>query len=121
MAPTRKRRRRKHRGTQGGRVDRRTRGRPRNRQEARARARSRTRGPGGRFDSPPTWRSAINRGLIAAGIFTALLIAAFGRSAPQAIAFGAFMLAFYIPMGYFIDNLIWRRRLRSQEKAREAD
>jgi hypothetical protein len=120
MAQTRKRRRRKHRGTQGGRVDRRPRSRPRNRQEARARARSR-RTPGSRFESPPTWRGAINRGLIAAGIFVLLLIALFRRSAPQAIAFGAFMLAFYIPMGYFIDSMIWRRRLRAREKAREAD
>jgi hypothetical protein len=119
MAQTKKRRRRKRRGTQGGRVDRRPRGRPRNRQEARARARTRT-GPS-RFDAPPTWRSAINRGLIAAAVFTVLVIAAFGRSAPQAIALGALMLAFYIPMGYFIDNMIWRRRLRSREKAREAD
>jgi hypothetical protein len=121
MAQTRKRRRRKRRGTQGGRVDRRPRGRPRNRQEASARARSRTRGPASRFDTPPTWRSAINRGLVAAAIFTVLVIVAFGRSAPQAIAFGALMLAFYIPMGYFIDNMIWRRRLRSRDKAREAD
>jgi hypothetical protein len=118
MAQTKKRRRRKHRGTQGGRVSGRPRGRPRNRQEARARARG---GPAARFDSPPTWRSAINRGLIAAGIFTVLVVVGFGRSAPQAIAFGLFMLAFYVPMGYFIDNMIWRRRLRSRDKASEAD
>jgi hypothetical protein len=29
------------------------------------------------------------------------------------------MLAFYIPMGYLIDNMIWRRRLRARDKARE--
>ena len=116
MAQTKKRRRRKHRGTQSGRVDRRQRGRPRNRQEARARAR----GVGAaRFERPPTWRGAINRALIAAAIFTVLLIVAFGRPVAAAVAFGVAMLAFYIPMGYLIDNMIWRRRLRARDKARE--
>ena len=42
MAQTKKKRRRKHRGTQGGRIDTRpARGRPRSRAEAQARARSR--------------------------------------------------------------------------------
>jgi hypothetical protein len=119
VAQTRKRRRRKHRGTQGGRIDTKRRSRPRSREEAKARARSTKRTP--RTDRPPTWRSAINRGLIAAALFVVLILVIFRRPVGEAIAFGAFMLAFYIPMGYFIDNLIWRRRLRSQEKAREAD
>lgn len=116
MAQTRKRRRRKHRGTQGGRVDpgRRS-GRPRNRQEAKARARA-TRAPRG--DRPPTWRSAINRGLLAAGLFVLLLLFAFRRPAGEAIAFGAFMLAFYIPMGYYIDSFVWRRRQRANMRSK---
>jgi hypothetical protein len=115
MAQTRKRRRRKHRGTQGGRIDRRRAGRPRSRQEARARARTErtTRG-----DRPPTWRSATNRGLIAAGIFVLLLLLIFRRPVSEAIAFGAFMLAFYIPMGYLIDSIIWRRRQRAKLRSK---
>ena len=120
MAETRKRRRRKHRGTQGGRIDAgRRRARPRSREEARARARSSRRTGGSRFDSPPTWRSATIRGLIAAAVFTALLLAIFRQSAGQAIGFGLFMLAFYIPAGYFIDSLMWRRRERAKLRGRE--
>jgi hypothetical protein len=117
MAQTRKRRRRKHRGTQGGRIDSgRRRGRPQSREEAKARARSRRTGrtPANRFDTPPTWRGATIRGLVAAGLFVVLLLAAFGRPAGEALAFGAFMLAFYIPAGYFMDQMLWRRRERKR-------
>jgi len=117
MAQTRKKRRRKHRGTQGGRVDpgRRS-GRPRSREEAKARARA---GRAQKVDAPPTWRSAITRGAIAAVIFTALLLTLFGRSVGEALGLGAFMLAFYIPAGYYIDGMMWRRRERARIRARE--
>jgi hypothetical protein len=124
MAQTRKRRRRKHRGTQGGRIDSGgRRPRPRSREEARARARSRGSRKGGatRFDNPPTWRGATIRGIVAAALFIVLLLALFGRPVGEALAFGAFMLAFYIPAGYFIDTLIWRRRERSRMRARQGD
>ena len=115
MAQTRKKRRRKHRGTQGGRIDTRpSRSRPRSRQEARAQARSKRKGPANRFDRPPTWRSAATRGLVAAAIFVALLLLVFRSPAGQALAFGGFMLAFYIPAGYYIDTFIWRRRERAR-------
>jgi hypothetical protein len=112
MAQTRKRRRRKHRGTQGGRIDTKSRGRPRTRAEAQQRARSsKSRGP--RADLPPTWRSATIRG----GVISALLagtLLAFGRPPLAAIAFGVFMLAVYIPMGFYIDRFMWRRRQRQR-------
>jgi len=119
MAQTKKRRRRKHRGTQGGRID--TggrRSRPRSREEAKARARSRRSGAGSRFERPPTWRSSAIRGLFAAGIFVVLLVALFKQNALVALSFGAFMLAFYIPAGYYIDSYMWRRRERSRIRAR---
>jgi hypothetical protein len=123
MAQTRKRRRRKHRGTQGGRIDSGRRPRPRSREEARARARSRGSRKTGtaRFDNPPTWRGATIRGVVAAALFVVLLLALFGRPVAESLAFGAFMLAFYIPAGYFIDTLIWRRRERSRMRARQGD
>lgn len=120
MAQTKKRRRRKRRGTQGGRVD--TSGRtsrPRSRDEAKARARSR-RAPGPKADLPPTWRSATIRGLVAAAIFFVLLLILFQRPVGAALALAAFMLAFYIPAGYFIDMTMWRRRERARIRAREA-
>jgi hypothetical protein len=119
MAQTKKKRRRKHRGTQGGRVDPNRRpGRPRSREEARARARTGRR-PATRGDNPPTWRSAIVRGVVAAVIFTALLMLLFGRSTGSALGLGAFMLAFYIPAGYYIDTMMWRRRERARIRAAE--
>jgi hypothetical protein len=116
MAQTGKRRRRKHRGTQGGRVDpNRRSGRPRSREEAKARARTKRATP--RVDAPPTWRSAITRGLIAAAIFTVLLLLLFHNAVGAAIGIGAIMLLFYIPAGYYIDTMMWRRRERARMRA----
>jgi hypothetical protein len=114
MAQTKKKRRRKHRGTQGGRIDANRRAaRPRSRAEAKARARTNAkRTP--RADRPPTWRSAITRGAVAAVIFTVLLLLIFRRSVGAALGLGAFMLVFYIPAGYYIDTMMWRRRERAR-------
>jgi hypothetical protein len=120
MAQTRKKRRRKHRGTQGGRVDPNRRpGKPRSREEAKARARAGRKSPAAKVDSPPTWRSAIIRAVVAAVIFTALLVLLFGRSLGAALGLGGFMLAFYVPAGYYIDMAMWRRRERARIRARE--
>jgi hypothetical protein len=119
MAQTKRKRSRKRRGTQGGRVDpNRRAGRPRSREEAKARARTR-RKPAPRGDDPPTWRSAITRGVVAAAIFTVLLMLIFGRSVGAALGLGGFMLAFYIPAGYYIDTMMWRRRERARIRAAE--
>jgi hypothetical protein len=119
MAQTKKKRRRKRRGTQGGRIDTNRRAsRPRTREEAKARARS-NRKATPRADLPPTWRSSIIRGVAAAVIFAALLLLIFKRPAGVALSLGAFMLAFYIPAGYFIDMTLWRRRERARIRARE--
>jgi hypothetical protein len=119
MAQAKKKRRRKHRGTQGGRVDANRRaGRPRSREEAKARARSR-RKPAPRADRPPTWGTAVIRAVIAAAVFIVLLILIFGRPLGSALALGGFMLAFYIPAGYYVDTMMWRRRERARIRATE--
>jgi hypothetical protein len=113
MAQTKKKRRRKHRGTQGGRIDTNRRARPKTRAEAKARARSGTkRAPRG--DRPPTWRNSALRGVGAAVIFAVLLLLIFKRPLGAALALGAFMLVFYIPAGYYIDMMMWRRRERAR-------
>jgi hypothetical protein len=120
MAQTKKKRRRKRRGTQGGRIDTGPRaGRPRSREEAKARARSRRGRPTTREDLPPTWRSSVIRGLAAAAIFAVLLILIFKKPVGASLLFGAFMLVFYVPAGYFIDMTMWRRRERARIRARE--
>jgi len=101
MAQTRKKRRSK----------------PRTRAEAKAQATAR-RKPGSKEDLPPTWRNSLIRGLFAAVIFVVLLILLFKRPVGGALIFGAFMLAFYVPAGYYIDMTLWRRRERQRIRAR---
>lgn len=118
MAQTNKKRRRKRRGTQGGRIDAKPRrSRPRSRAEAKAQAQAR-RSPAAKEDLPPTWRGSLVRGLAAAAIFAVCMILFFGRPAGVALAFGGFMLAFYVPAGYYIDIALWRRRERARIRAR---
>ena len=115
MAQTR--RRKKHRGTQSGSIDRRGRtGRPRSRQEARARARQQM---SSKRDRPPTWSSAVTRGLFGAGIFFVLLVTLFGRPLLASLALAAIMLLIYIPMGYFFDRFVFNRRQAAKRRERE--
>jgi Flp pilus assembly protein TadB len=117
MAQTKKKRRRKRRGTQGGRIDTSTRrSKPRSRAEAKAQARSK-RKPAARVDLPPTWRCSTIRGVAAAVIFFVVLLLIFKRPVGVAAGLGAFMLAFYIPAGYFIDMTLWRRRERTRMRS----
>ena len=121
MAQTNKKRRRKRRGTQGGRVDPNPRrSKPRSRAEAKAQMRSGARKPSGpKEDLPPTWRNSFMRGIFAAVIFAVLLIVLFKRPVPASLIFGLFMLAFYVPAGYYIDMTLWRRRERARIRARQ--
>lgn len=119
MAQTRKKRQRKRRGTQGGRVDPSARrSRPRTREEAKARARSR-RAPAQRGDLPPTWRGSLMRGLVAAAIFAVVLILLFKKPVGGSLVFAGFMLIFYVPAGYYLDMVVWRRRERARIRARQ--
>jgi hypothetical protein len=124
MAQTRRRRRRKHRGTQTGRIDTRgPRGRPRSREEAKARASQKQAGRRKRVDPrdrPPTWSSAFKRGLIGAGIFFLLFWLAFARPVGAALVLSVVMLAMYVPLGYYLDRFMYRRRMRQQQEARVA-
>ena len=119
MAQTKKKRRRKHRGTQGGRIDRRpARGRARTRSEARARARSKTQGKRDpRTPKPPSWNSALRKGGIASVLFFALLFV-FGQNPAASIAIAVLMLGFYVPMSYMVDRFMYQRYLRKEAEKR---
>jgi hypothetical protein len=119
MAQTKKKRRRKHRGTQGGRIDRRpARGRARSRAEAQARARNRSKKKGGpRVPEPPSWSSALKKGGIAAVLFVALL-ALFGQSPAAALGVGVLMLGFYVPMAFLLDRFMYQRYVRKEAQKR---
>lgn len=121
MAQTKKKRRRKQRGTQGGRIDRRpARGRARSRAEAQARARNRggkKKSGGARVPEPASWSSALKKGGIAAVLFVVLL-SVFGQNPAVALLVGLLMLGFYVPMAYQLDRFMYGRYLRKEEQKR---
>ncbi len=118
MAQTKRKRRRKHRGTQTGKIDNRgRRGRPRTREEAKAQAKRRTEG---RRESPPSWGTAFRRGAIGAVIFLVLMVVAFGYAFAAALVLSVAMLAMYVPLGYYVDRFFYRRRLSQLRKAKQA-
>ena len=120
MARTRHKRRRKHRGTQAGTVERAahntrrgraeaTPERPRSKGEARAEARRRREG---RRNRPPSWSRPLNRAAIAAAIVVAVTIL-FGEATPLGgLVLGVFSLLIYVPLGYAIDRAVYRRTQR---------
>ena len=117
MAQTKRKRKRKHRGTQGGSVSRRSNRRPRNRDEARAQAR---RSSELRRNQPPTWRSAFNRALIMSVILFILMAFVVGQPMAAAATLSIVMVAIYTPMGYYLERFLHRRRMAAEQKARQA-
>lgn len=123
MAQTKKKRQTKHRGNAAGKIEARGRtGRKPTADESKARARMDAAAKRQmRLDSPPTWRGALNRALVATLFFFVLLVLLF-RDQPFAgkIFIAVFMLLVYIPMGYYTDLFIYRRRQAKREAAKIA-
>jgi len=118
MAQTRRKRRSKHRGTPAGTIQARGRtGRPPTPDERKRQ--SRTDAREARLNKPPTWRSSIIRALIAAVlVFAFLLLTAKGKSkVPVALGFTAVALLIYIPAGYYLELMLYRRRMRKKAAA----
>ena len=116
MAQTRRKRRSKHRGTPAGTIEARGRTgrkpRPEERRDSRpARA--------NRFDRPPTWRGALTRAAIAAALFFVVVVLALGQPVASSISVSFLMLAVYIPLGYYTDMWLYRRRRRKLEARRQ--
>jgi len=108
MAQTKRKRRTKHRGNAAGMVEARGRtGRPSESQGAHAKG---DRRGVSRADRPPTWRSAINRAAITTVLFIAAMALLLRRNLAAAIALGAIMFFLYIPLGYYTDQFVYRRR-----------
>jgi Flp pilus assembly protein TadB len=131
MAQTKRKRRRKHRGTQAGTIDARGRtskppasGRSRGASSSgSSRGSSRSAGSQSaaekrqqRLDTPPTWRSAVNRAAFAAAILV-IFIAVVQKSIAQGVVMGVFALAIYVPMSYYTDLWLYRRRQRKKTGA----
>jgi hypothetical protein len=134
MAQSRHKRKRRHRGTQAGTIEARgrtsrptgqrktqssakaTKRKPRDRAEARQLAQERR---AARFETPPTWRGALNRAGFAAALFAVLMILAFGRPVVQGVMFGAVMVLLYLPMSYYTDRFLYNRHHRQKQRVRE--
>jgi Flp pilus assembly protein TadB len=126
MAQTRKKRKRRHRGTQAGTVEARgrtsrpsgssrgsgTAKKPANRAEARQVARDKR---AARFDEPPTWRSALNRSLFAAALFGVSIVLLFKRPVASGVALAAVMVLMYLPLSYYTDSFLYNRRQRQKQ------
>ena len=116
MAQTRKKRRRKHRGTQAGTIE--TPGRtgkpvsadrrPAARQQT---ARERRQN---RFDKEPTWRGSVNRAAFAS-LILAVFIAVVQKNPAQGVVLGVVAMVLYVPMSYYTDRMLWRRRQRQKQ------
>ena len=110
MAQSKPKRRRKHRGTQAGTIERSGRsGRGRTREDAKQTSRQRR---AERLDRAPTWRGAVNRAAIAAVVFGVLVAALFGQPVASAALLTVFVFILYIPLGYATDSAIHRFRQR---------
>jgi hypothetical protein len=118
MAQTRRKRRTKHRGNAAGVVETRGRtGRPPTAAERKQTAKEQRMA---RFDKPPTWKSAINRAAIAALLFIVAVIVLFKENVATAVAIGGFMFLMYVPLGYYTDHFIHRRRQAKKAAGRKA-
>ena len=123
MAQTRRKRKTKHRGTAAGAIQTRGRtGRPASpqarKQQSRADARER------RLNTPPTWKSSITRAAFAAAlifVFMFLLNSKVKNRLGVSISLAALSFLVYVPGGYYLELLMYRRRQRRKtEPARRS-
>jgi hypothetical protein len=123
VAQTKRRRRTKHRGNAAGVVEARGRtGRPPTAAEKKraggATAKTTAREKRlAKYDKPPTWRGAFNRAMVAAVLLLLVSLLLLKKPA-EAIGLFPFVLLIYVPMGYYVDMFLYRRRQR--DKARKA-
>ena len=114
MAQTRRKRKTKHRGTAAGTIETRGRtGRPAtpNERKAQARVDARER----RLYTAPTWKSAIYRAAFCAALIFAFVYLFNTKATNRFAAAGtlsALSFLIYVPGGYYIELVMYRRRLR---------
>jgi hypothetical protein len=115
MAQTKRKRSRKHRGTQAGTVETRGRtGRPPTKADAKNIRQQRR---DERINKPPSWRSSANRAVISAVVFGILTVLVFGWSVAQALPLTLAMILIYLPLSFVTDRYIYNRRQRQKAAA----
>jgi len=123
VAQTKRRRQTKHRGNAAGVVE--SRGRTGRKPtaaekspEGRAKAKATQQAKGNRYDRPPTWSGAFYRAMAAAVLM--LLISLFLIKKPgQAIAIFPVVLLLYVPISFYTDQWLYRRRQRNKARGGE--
>ncbi len=122
MPQTKRRRKTKHRGNAAGIVEARGRtGRRPTSAEKSGATRGSSNAPaakGNRLDNPPTWRSAFLRSM-AAAVIMLLLAILLTKKPNEAVAIFPIVLIFYVPVSYYTDLWLYRRRQR-QKSAKAA-
>jgi hypothetical protein len=119
MAQTKRKRRTKHRGTPAGTIESRGRtGRPLTADERKKQDRTAARER--RLNTPPTWKSSIGRAAIAAVlVFTFLVLTSKGANkVATALIIAVIALVIYIPAGYYLEMMLFRRRQRRKAVGR---
>lgn len=120
MAQTRRRRQTKHRGNAAGVVE--ARGRTgRKPTSSEKQGGTRAKGNAGaartnRFDRPPTWKGAFVRAMAAAVLMLLISIWLLKGRTNQAIAIFPIVLLLYVPISYYTDLWLYRRRQASKSK-----
>jgi hypothetical protein len=69
-----------------------------------------------RLNRPATWRSAIQKGGIAAAALFALVVLVFKGSVTAGIPLALLAAAIYIPAFYMTDSFLYRARMRRRER-----
>jgi hypothetical protein len=112
MAQTRRRRQTKHRGNAAGVVESRGRtGRKPTAAEKEGKPREQTIP---RRDRPPTWLGAFYRAMAAAVLMLLVSLLLLGKHGGNAIALFPIVLLLYLPISYYTDMWLYRRRMRSK-------
>jgi hypothetical protein len=112
MAQAKRKRRTKHRGNAAGGIEVRGRtGRKPTAAERKTDAKlSAQQRRDSRLSKPPTWAGSAQRAVLATIIFVLALLLVFKEPVNRVVALSGFILLLYIPMGYYTDLLIYRRR-----------
>ena len=119
MAQTKRKRRTKHRGNAAGAVEVRGRsGRPPSAEERNQQAKAVAKET--RLRKKPTWSQSFKRALLAAAfMFLFILITEKGKNRVLAAIVVAFLaMVFYVPLGYWLEMFLWRRRMEKREALR---
>ena len=114
MAHTKRKRRSKHRGHAAGTIE--ARGRPGRKPTAGERSKGESRSPREerRFQKPTLASAAVRAGLASVMLFVLFQVGLAGEQQSVVSSLMLALLAFliYVPLGYKVDNMIWKRRMR---------